>query len=428
MCSCASSSSSSSVDDGARATKRGRGDIGGSDSDERTRLIVAKMTSISDTAPFSAADHRAVVDEVNALRTHLANGGPIGASAVLRLTCAGIAAMRRAHFATNGSDDDELALEMCTTCTLLFVVVAMASARPEPVHGVPTAQAPETPTSTTGSSCIEAWTSTSLHEALTRVLPELENSSWAHQLRTPGAFCSALIGEVQRVGCDLDLQGVGRYAHLFFQQSAEALAVGFFDAATVRCGGDGFVSLAATAAAARGDEPEYLAHLADCGESEHGQQIFRDLVLSFKLPRSIVGVRRTSLLGRATNARATRDYTAQLGEAHQAAMRGTRWTWDNDDDPTHRTCALLAGVAVAMCPTTEELRRADMFGGRVQLPFLLTHAPPLGVTRLALLAHSHEWVVYTMDRYGTASVRLRVAGHDGARRAIALFHGNHTGI
>lgn len=151
-------------------------------------------------------------------------------------------------------------------------------------------------------------------------------------------------------------------------------------------------------------------------------QILRDLILSFKLPRSVVGLRRTCLLTREANKIATECHPDTLGGAHDAAMRGARWTWDKDEDPTHKMCALLAGLAVQMCDGPQSVRKDDMCDGRVQLPFLETHAPNSpGALRLALLEHTHEWVVYSTNSRGATTVRLRHAGGEGLCRAVLLF-------
>ena len=150
-------------------------------------------------------------------------------------------------------------------------------------------------------------------------------------------------------------------------------------------------------------------------------QVLRDLILSFKLPRSVVGMRRTCLLSRESNRLATEQHSATLGVAHDAAMRGARWSWEKDADPTHRMCALLAGLAVQLCDDAQSVRKDDMCKGRVVLPFLETHAPSAGTVRLQLLEHSHEWVVYTLDRKGKPKVRLRQRGFEGMVQAVLAF-------
>ena len=149
--------------------------------------------------------------------------------------------------------------------------------------------------------------------------------------------------------------------------------------------------------------------------------MLRDLILSFKLPRTAVGIRRTCLLSRESNRVATEQHPDVLGGAHDCAMRGARWSWEKDKDPVHKMCALLAGLAVQMCANAQSVRKDDMFDGRVQLPFLETHPVEPGVTRLALLEHSHEWVVYSMSPKGVPTVKLRQQGFEGMVAAALQF-------
>ena len=152
-------------------------------------------------------------------------------------------------------------------------------------------------------------------------------------------------------------------------------------------------------------------------------QVLRDLILSFKLPRAVVGVRRTCLLSRESNLIASEQHATTLGAAHDAAMRGARWTWEKDEDPVHKMCALLAGLAVQMCDHSQSIRKDDMFKGRVLLPFLETRPAASRLPRMQLLEHSHEWVVYTLDHRGRAKVRLRQAGYDGMVQCVLAIAG-----
>ena len=83
--------------------------------------------------------------------------------------------------------------------------------------------------------------------------------------------------------------------------------------------------------------------------------------------------------------------------------------------------ALLAGLAVQMCSNAQSVRKDDMFNGRVQLPFLETHPVEPGVTRMALIEHSHEWVVYSTNAKGVPLVKLRQQGFEGMVAAALLF-------
>ena len=150
-------------------------------------------------------------------------------------------------------------------------------------------------------------------------------------------------------------------------------------------------------------------------------QVLRDLILSFKLPRSVVRVRRTCLLSRESNKVATEKHSDILGAAHDAAMRGARWSFANDADETHKMCSILAGLAVMACKDSQSVRKDDMFNGRVSLPFLETTPPGPGVSRLALIEHTNEWVCYSLSQNGTPKVQLRERGLSGLCNAAVVF-------
>lgn len=177
----------------------------------------------------------------------------------------------------------------------------------------------------------------------------------------------------------------------------------------------------------------YTYHSTDSADLVHNflpshTQVLRDMILSFTLPQRVVGVRRTSLLGREANRVATEQYTTALGEAHEAAMRGAEWSWKEDENPVHRMCALLAGLCILLTGrnmgATDKIRKADAFAGRVQLPFLETDPPPPKVARLGFVPHRDEWLVYSVSKQGTPTVQLKHAGFDGlCMAALCLTSG-----
>jgi hypothetical protein len=141
----------------------------------------------------------------------------------------------------------------------------------------------------------------------------------------------------------------------------------------------------------------------------------RDMILSFLLPSSVVGVRRTLLLPRAVSAKATVEYTDIVQFAHETAMEGLEWTWEHSDDPLKLTCALLTAVA---CLTTREgedpIRKADAFGGIVSLPFLNVASPPENKMRVSLLTESKRWVLFKMQN-GEPLVQAALEGLEGLK-------------
>jgi len=147
-------------------------------------------------------------------------------------------------------------------------------------------------------------------------------------------------------------------------------------------------------------------------------QVMRDLILSFLLPSSVVGVRRTLLLPRSVASKATLEYTEIVQFAHETAMEGLEWTWEHSEDPLKLTCALLTAVA---CLTTREgddpIRKADAFGGLVSLPFLNANTPPEATWRVTLIAETKRWVLFRMNG-GEPTVQTSVEGLEGVKLAM----------
>jgi hypothetical protein len=100
-------------------------------------------------------------------------------------------------------------------------------------------------------------------------------------------------------------------------------------------------------------------------------------------------------------------------------MRGADWTIRNDNDSVHKTCALLAGFALALCKDASSVRKADAFMGRVRLPFLETAPAAAGAACLALIECSNEWVAYTATEQGVV-VHTRGEGLDGLKAAVVF--------
>ena len=106
-------------------------------------------------------------------------------------------------------------------------------------------------------------------------------------------------------------------APVFFRASADAMAQRWL----LPDGDVDFVSLEA-APIARYDEAtraRKLRSIAQSAESEAGQGVARALMLSFLLPASIIGTRRTLLLSREANTKATLDHPQEVERAHNMA-------------------------------------------------------------------------------------------------------------
>jgi hypothetical protein len=208
-------------------------------------------------------------------------------------------------------------------------------------------------------------------------------------------------------------------ASLFFRNSAACMANNLL----LKEGAGDFVSLRATAGNAVPREKRLLA-LAQAGESEAGQSVLRDLLLSFLLPSSIVGVRRTLLMSRAASTAAGVEHADQVNQAHSCAMAGTEFIWQHGNDPLERACAILAGVAVLVTKGGEDpMRKQDAFLGRLSLPFFETTPPNPGVKRLTLVPDQRRWILYRVGKLNTPTVLCNLRGFDGFCDALLEFVG-----
>lgn len=152
------------------------------------------------------------------------------------------------------------------------------------------------------------------------------------------------------------------------------------------------------------ERDEKLFAIVQAADSEAGQQLIRDLALSFWLPAHLVGVRRALLLPRAVQTAAGVDFPELMSRAHNLAMAGSEYVWKNSRAPSEKIVVLLAGLALMTTTTSSKqtsdvVRKAVAFNGRVQLPFL-EQVPPTGddakLPRLCLIPHANRWVSYAV--------------------------------
>ena len=373
------------------------------------------------------ADHRKATEAMLKIRDILVNEEEEPTRDIkMALTCAGISIQRRVALNAAGTNDMD-ATFFVTTLGLLFALVVMCQSdtpRPSGAGGSEDEDMPDADEEERNTA-IAAWEGSTLESAI-RAAEGVETSSWASTLRHPGALCQSCLQTAAARSHELGMAELANIGALFFRQSAQALIASLLSGAPTQAPtqpADNFLTLGSLdfLAAANNNLDENLKSIADCADSESGQTILRDLILSFKLPRSVVGVRRTCLLSRESNKVATEKYSNTLGGAHDAAMRGAPWTYEKDEDDVHRMCALLAGIAVQMCKNAQSVRKDDMFYGRVDLPFLETNDVPPFTTRLALIEHTHEWVVYHVDKKMQPVVQLRQSGYEGLKQAVLLF-------
>ena len=148
------------------------------------------------------------------------------------------------------------------------------------------------------------------------------------------------------------------------------------------------------------DRDKKLLNIASAAESEAGQQVIRDILLSFLLPSGVVQSRRVLLLARTAQSQASENFQEHVARAHDVAMGGAEWFFQNGTDELERMCCLLGGIAMLTTKRTKDMiRKNDAFGGQVQLPFFETRPPDEPSTlRLALVASENRWVLYRLSK------------------------------
>jgi hypothetical protein len=190
-------------------------------------------------------------------------------------------------------------------------------------------------------------------------------------------------------------------------------------------GGD-FSSLSAHAVVSLSDEERRsrLQSIVTAAESESGQATIRDVLLSFVAPKRVVGQRRTLALDRETSDLLTRNYPWLAACAHAAAMEGAEYIWSKSGSELKRSVVLLTGIALLTTPSNVDdvLRKATAGGGRIQLPFWATKPPAPDVARLALVASTQSWVVYTLSAKGKPTTCFSGTGLQGLETAALVLH------
>ena len=159
-----------------------------------------------------------------------------------------------------------------------------------------------------------------------------------------------------------------------------------------------------------------LQGIVDGADSEVGQQVLRDLILSFLLPRELLGARKTLLLPREASKRAGVEHGLLLSQAHDAAMRGAPWSFSDDPEKVHRVCALLSGLAMLQLAKAKQadVRIAVPFDGMVQIGFLELQ-PSTHKKKLVYDEEIDTWRVYSRD---PLTIHARGAGLEGLKTCV----------
>ena len=400
--------------------------------------------------------HRSAVNAMGELQNLLRGiNGDADRDVRMLLLYAGISVQRRLTLGADGEEGSDLEV----TLALLFILQVLCDGRarspepqctghspamspslfpeagataPRPVPGPDTPPLPDAESEAIweDQQTIEKASAISLKEIMQHVESD-GDSAWAQVMRlSPAAVCRACVSEGPRLGSDGTLRTVARLGKLFFRNSALTLQYNMLEAQDPgRENRMSFLTLSTADIMTSANDDlrdAKLAALVDSGESEAGQQVLRDMILSFTLPQSVIGVRRLPLLSREANAIATEQYTVLLGEAHEAAMHGAEWTWKEDPNPIHKMAALLSGLCIMMAGkggSADIIRKKDAFAGRVQLPFLETAPPEAGLPRLGYVPHRNEWIVYSIDRKGRPVVEMKHAGFEGLCLSVLCLTG-----
>lgn len=253
------------------------------------------------------------------------------------------------------------------------------------------------------------------------MLAEETSSGWRRMLYEPGTTAGAAVRLASSLLAEaFDERPFRGLMATFARSSAQQMCVQMLRS-TNDCD---FLTLSARAVAvvASDDRDDALMTLVQAGESEMGQQVLRDLMLSFLLPKSVVGVRRTLALTREASTAATAAFPFITEIAHQTAMQGCEYVWKYSECELKRMCALLAGIAMLTTRGTDDLvRKATAFSGLFQLPFLETITPIPRRYRIALVPTTRSWVLYNISAKGTPHVQLSKRGFDGLLFAVLAF-------
>lgn len=389
---------------------------------------------------ITIVDHRRATNQLVRLRDHFARGGPASEQLVVVLTCAGINALRHVTYLDAGGENKTSTRpeDLRVTVSLIFALVAatraVLSGGSEPMDVRADADDARTTISTWKASSADRNMRVPASDESAPV--DAASSSWEARHGDSAFLARAALRAARPVLRESTVDGLNDLAETFFRASGALFTTKLLtaDASNGDASTD-FLTLDAIALIGDVVDPDAsallprLAALVSAADSELGQGIFRDMVLSFRASREVVGVRRSALIGRATNRLLAEQQTDAVTEAHDAAMRGASWCFEHDDCPVIRACAVLAGMAVTMLGSADEARSGDAFHGRVQLPFLET-APPEAKTDsgeapstyLVLLERSHEWVAYARPAAtGRAVVKFRGRGFAGFCRAALVL-------
>ena len=407
---------------------------------------ISKKLGVGIHESISCAEHRSAGEYMAELKQRLLDPSEteeISSQSKMTLTCAGVYLLKRI---VCGGESDESVQDFKQTLALLFVLIVLSN-RPRTAFQVSTGgqedaadvdmadeeeeegeeeeedDGEKKDTRLEEEKAIGTWEAGCFRDEI----PECVKDEMAADLRPDhraSTICRLCMQIADKRADTLRFDQVITLACYFFHESSKAMSLQLFNGISKQ--GDDFLTLSSASflAAASSTNSTKLAAIADIAESESGQSVLRDFILSFTLPRQVVGLRKTCLLTRQSNNRATKEYPVILGEAHDAAMRGAEYSFAEDQNIIHKMCALLAGIAVILTKNAQSIRRDDAFRGRVSLPFLETKLEKQFefLPRMQYVSETDDWVVYTISgKTGMPSVEFRGGGYEGCCQACLLF-------
>jgi hypothetical protein len=249
-----------------------------------------------------------------------------------------------------------------------------------------------------------------------------DSSSWSKLMAQPGLLANAAVraaGSMLSSKTDDAMQELEKLAVIFSESTSAQMAVQMLKSE------QDFMTLATRRISQLSpqDRENALSSVVAAAESESGQSVLRDMIISFLLPRKAVGKRRTLLLSREASAKASKSYPWIASLAHEAAMQGAEHIFQNSKSELKRSVALLTGLAMLTTSGTDDvIRKATAFSGLVQLPFLET-VPPRSrkQPRLALVPTTRAWTLYTLSPSGKPVVEISNRGFEGLVLCLLCF-------
>lgn len=420
------------------------------------RLATALQSALCHDREISTKRHLRAATHLLQLQEMLLNGSDLSKSGQIGLMCSLSSLLRRVvrlEAAAAAEEDDyvkktdilDTRSEFVRTSALVFV--CMASADLLARKGVPAFDEPAALARLQEARSLCAWEAlcsakkrkrraledeadanaedatvferSRLEELVGRPFEDQPQDDWFRALHEPAALAAASMGAAVHAIARAD--DVTELALNFARYSRSQMSIQLLN----KDSDANFLSLSTSAlvAASNDGHDAVVASIVSAAESEAGQTILRELVLSFLLPARVVGVRRTLALSRETSERTTSEFPLIADAAHRAAMQGANYLWENSNSQLLRMCALLSGVAILTTRSHKDVvRKATAFDGRVELPFLETTPPPPSQKRMALVSTTRSFSVYTLSR-GQPVVELSCAGLQGLILAVlAMKH------